>query len=122
MRIRSSLVSVRSLSQLKADQASLLSDYRTRLEPESAEVHAEELPPVMTFGRVTGIVYFHATYGQHLRVQPYEYTGMPPVTTPSNKPELRVYATPNYTAFAYGLGDWVAIETVRGSLLAVKLR
>jgi len=107
---------------LKEEQAALLAEYRTRLKPEQPEASAEELPPVMTFGKVTGVVYFDPAHGQHLLVQPHEYTGMPPVTVPSNKPELRVYPTPNYTAFAYSLGDWVAIETVRGSLLAVKLR
>lgn len=114
-------MSIRSLSQLREDQAALLGEYRSRLEPELPVVGAEGLAPVMTIGKVIGFVFSDPTYGHHLWVQPQEFTGTPPVAVPAPKPVLRVYPTPNHSTFDYSLFEWIVIRTARGALLAERL-
>ncbi len=116
-------MSVRTLSQLRSDQAAMLTEIRSeRAKESSLEMTAETPAPVVTFGRVVGIVYFDPVLGSHLRVKPYEYVGTPPVATPTTIPEVKAYPTPNYSIFNYSINEWSLLNTTRGAVMADKMR
>lgn len=61
------------------------------------------------FGKITGIVYVHPTYGAHALVTPYERFGPPLYNQPTGEPEERAWSTPNRTMFNYSINEWVAL-------------
>ncbi len=113
---------IRSLQQLRIDQAATMA----RLDAERADdadvVGAESLHPTVTIGTVTGLVFF-SQYGNHLLVQPQEFkaTTGAPVVVPAQKPQVRAYPSPPLTIFAYGVGEFVTLGIARGALLAFKI-
>ncbi len=114
-------MSVRSIEQLREDQAALLAEYRGRLGGGVAAPSSAGVDVVATIAKVTSIVTSDPTYGAHLVVQSQAFAGSPPTASAAAKPTVRVYATPNRVVTDYSVGEFVLLQTARGALLAMKL-
>ncbi len=120
-------MAIRSLNQLRTDQARLLDEYRASLP--SADASVGLMPDglsrsdamVVTVGKVTQVVTVDATLGAHLVVQPQVFDGVPPVAEAASKPTVVAYPTPNRVVGGYVVGDFVELVPARGAMLAVGL-
>ena len=112
---------IRSLSQLRADQAALLAEYRGRNARAVETLGVEKSETVTTIAKVSSVVTSDPTYGAHLVVNLQEFSGTPRVAGAASKPSLRAYPTPNRVVADYAADEFVVLQTARGALLAVKL-
>lgn len=112
---------IRTLSQLRVDQAALLEEYRGRNVEAVGPSSVEEIEAVTTFAKVSSVVTSDPTYGAHLVVDLQEFSGTPRVPAAASKPSLRAYPTPNRVVTDYAVNEYVVLQTARGALVAVKL-
>ena len=82
-------MSIRTLSQLHEDQRELMSDYRRQRDGDQAARTPQELPPIVTVGKITGLVLFDPNLGSHMLISPLVYRGTPPIWEFADKPEVR---------------------------------
>ncbi len=120
-------MAIRSLAELRADQARLLEAYRSSLQVTDDSASMATRDPgrvgaaVQTVGKVTAVVTSDATYGAHLVCQPQVFDGVPPVAVDAAKPTAVAYPTPNRVVGDYAVGDFVLLTPTRGALLAAVL-
>jgi hypothetical protein len=116
-------VAIRTPSQIRSDQASLLASYRDslRADSEASTERLDRVDAVSTLAKVSSVVTFDAVHGPHLVASVQEFTGTPPVVVAASKPNLRAYPTPNRTVGDYSSGEYVLLHTFRGALLALKI-
>ena len=111
---------VRSLEQLKRDQAELLEDYRNRIAAAgSGGVAGVTLPrPALQWGRVTQVVSSDPDFGPHLTVQGFIYTGSPPQLTQAAAAPIRCYPAPGKVVGDYSVDDYVRLTPTAGAVIA----
>lgn len=115
------MVGVRSIGQLREDQAALLAEYLGRSVGGDAAASIAEVDAVVTISKVTSVVTSDPTYGAHLVVQSQAFSGTPPAASTAAKPTVRVYPTPNRVVTDYSVGEFVRVLTCRGAVLGSKL-
>lgn len=120
-------MAIRSLDELRADQAQLLEEYRASL-PSTSTTDGMMISDrsrtdalVVTVGKVTQVVTSDPTLGAHLVCQPQEFDGVPPMASAAPRPTMVAYPTPNRVVTDYAVDDFVELTPTRGALLAAAL-
>ncbi len=115
---------IRSLEQLRQDQAAIFDAYRRERAAGDA-VAALPRPgtasPIGVFGRVDEVITSDATYGPHLLVVRQVWSDTPPEPSDGSSPAVRCYPTPNNTVTDYSVDDYVRITPTHGAMLAERL-
>ena len=116
-------MTVRTIDDLRRDQAELLGAYRDQLGGAGAGGAASRALPraALQWGRVTQVVTSDETYGPHLVVQGYTYTGSPPVASASAAATLRCYPAPGKAISDYTVNDYVRLTPTAGAVIAEPL-
>ena len=115
-------MAVRSLEELRRDQAELLAAYRSALGEPGKTARAEARSATgYRVGKITTVVTSDATYGPHLVVKPQGFSGRPPVVSDSTLPTRIAYPTPDRVVGDYQVDEYVALWIAPGAELAVKL-
>ena len=116
-------MAIRSIEQLKRDQAGLLAEYRDRLGagPSGGAAAMTVSRPALQWGRVTQVVTSDETYGPHLMVQGYLYTGSPPALTQAAAAALRCYPAPGKTVSDYAVNDYVRLTPTGVAAIAERM-
>jgi len=116
-------MAVRSMEELRRDQAALLGTYRDRLDAAGAGGAASTTPPraALQWGRVTQVVSSDEDHGPHLMIQGYVYTGSPPALTQSVAAPMRCYPAPGKTVGDYAVDDYVHLTPTAGAVIAERL-
>ncbi len=113
-------MALRSIEELRRDQAALLAAYRDRL-GQSVSVGVSgpaSSRPMLQWGRVTQVVSSDETYGPHLIVQAQTYTGSPPALADASAAPIRCYPAPGKVVAGYAVDDPVRLTTTAGAMIA----
>ncbi len=115
---------VRSIGQLKRDQAALLAAHRSRLGGAGSAGGTDGAlspRPALQWGRITQVVTSDETYGPHLMAQGYVFAGTPPSPASASAAPLRCYPAPGKAVGDYAVDDYVSLTPTAGAVIAERI-
>jgi hypothetical protein len=116
-------MALRSLEQLKHDQAAILDAYLRRNEEIPRSVTRSTLPSGrLQWGRVVEIVSSDDDHGPHLVVQGLVYSGSPPALSSAAADTLRCYPAPGLLVSDYAVDEYVQLRPSELAVVAMPIR
>ncbi len=116
-------MALRSLEQLKRDQAAILEAHLRRGTMTTRNPAPSALPSGrLQWGRVVEIVSSDDDHGPHLVVQGRVYSGSPPALTSAAADTLRCYPAPGLLVTDYEEDDYVQLCPSETAVVALPIR
>ncbi len=116
-------MALRSLEQLKHDQAAILEAHLRRTTKTTARI-ASFAPPQgrLQWGRVVEIVLSDDDHGPHLVVQGLVFSGSPPALATAAADTFRCYPAPGLFVTDYQIDDYVQLRPSETAVVALPIR
>lgn len=116
---------IRTVDELRQEQAGLLSAYSQEAAGGESRVAALPRPggttAIRVYGRVTAVAAADPTHGPHLLVQRQRWTGTPPELVDTAANQVRCYPEPGATVGAYDVGETVRVVACAGAMIAERI-
>ena len=113
---------LRSLEQLKRDQAAILDAHLRRNEGLARNLARPTVPSGrLQWGQVVELVTSDDDFGPHLVVQGLVYSGSPPTLTTATAESLRCYPAPGRSISHYAADDFVQLCPSEAAMIALPI-